>query len=77
NKITAWKVYAKSCDGSSYIYTKDDLHTQEIQHLLQRMAEIEKILPKEEIVLRGADADATFMVEGKAGYYFMDDLYGP
>ncbi|EHL2507350.1 alkaline phosphatase family protein, partial [Listeria monocytogenes] len=77
NKITEWNVYAKSCDGSSYIYTKDDLHNQEIQHLLQSMAEIEKILPKEEIVLRGADPDATFMVEGKAGYYFMDDLYGP
>ncbi len=56
---------------------KNDLHNQEIQHLLQSMAEIEEILPKEEIVLRGADPNATFMVEGKTGYYFMDDLYGP
>lgn len=77
DKITEWDVYAKSCDGSSYIYTKNNQHNQEIQHLLQNMAEIEEILPKEEIALRGADPNATFMVEGRAGFYFMDDLDGP
>ncbi|MDT0016700.1 alkaline phosphatase family protein [Listeria swaminathanii] len=77
DKITDWEVYAKSCDGSCYIYTKNDLHTQEIQHLLQNMTEIEEVLTTEEITRRGADNKAAFMVEGKSGYYFMDDLYGP
>ncbi|EAC7896061.1 alkaline phosphatase family protein [Listeria monocytogenes] len=77
DKITEWNVYAKSCDGSCYIYTKNDQYNQEIQHLLQNMNEIEEILQTEEIARRGADPNATFMVEGKTGYYFMDDLYGP
>lgn len=35
-KITGWEVYAKSCDGSCYIYTKNEKHNQEIEILLQK-----------------------------------------
>ncbi|MBF2363173.1 alkaline phosphatase family protein [Listeria marthii] len=77
DKITDWEVYAKSCDGSCYIYTKNEQHIKEIQQVLQNMPEIEEVLTAAEIAHRGADSSATLMVEGKAGYYFMDDLYGP
>lgn len=76
-KIINWEVYAKSCDGSCYIYTKNTKYNQEIELLLQDMSELEQILTSDEIAHRGADTGATFMVEGKSGYYFMDDLYGP
>ncbi|EKY4027624.1 alkaline phosphatase family protein [Listeria innocua] len=76
-KITGWEVYAKSCDGSCYIYTKNEKHNQEIEILLQSIHEIEEILSSEELTRRGADSQATFMVEGKSGYYFMDDIDGP
>ncbi|EAH4446053.1 TPA: alkaline phosphatase family protein [Listeria innocua] len=75
-KITGWEVYAKSCDGSCYIYTKNEKHNQEIEILLQSIHEIEEILSSEELTRRGADSQATFMVEGKSGYYFMDDIDG-
>ncbi|MBA5770872.1 alkaline phosphatase family protein, partial [Escherichia coli] len=41
DKITEWDVYAKSCDGSIYIYTKNNQHNQDFRHLLQNMGEIE------------------------------------
>lgn len=40
------------------------------------MVEIEEILLKEEIVFCGVDFNVIFMVEGRVGFYFMDDLDG-
>nr|WP_234288480.1 alkaline phosphatase family protein [Listeria ivanovii] len=77
SRITDWQVYAKSCDGSCYIYTKDEKLIPAIMKLLQKMKGIEAIITNEEISRRGADHNAALMVEGKLGYYFMDDIYGP
>ncbi|EFS03194.1 type I phosphodiesterase/nucleotide pyrophosphatase family protein [Listeria seeligeri FSL S4-171] len=77
NSITDWQVYAKSCDGSCYIYTKVEKLIPEITKLLYTVKGIEAIITNEEISRLGADTDATLMLEGEVGYYFSDDLNGP
>lgn len=77
NKITEWQVYAKSCDGSCYIYTNNEKLIPEIIQVLQEVKGIENIISHEEICHLGADPNAALMLEGQVGYYFTDDLYGP
>ncbi|EUJ51748.1 alkaline phosphatase family protein [Paenilisteria rocourtiae] len=76
DKIIAWEVYAKSCDGSCYIYTKGTVDLAEIQSLLESQEGIEKTFDQEEAVAFGADKTCTLMIEAKAGYYFKDNTVG-
>lgn len=84
NKIKSYKAIAKSCDGSVYIYlkNKNDYETKrKIKELLnefknQRESPIEEIYEEKEISDLGADTEATFMVEAKEGYYFIDEVLG-
>ncbi|MEH7250631.1 ectonucleotide pyrophosphatase/phosphodiesterase [Neobacillus niacini] len=83
-KINNWKAYCKSCDGSAYIYLKDNNDFEsslKVKILLDSLladpeAGIEKILTAEEATLMGADGSCTFMVEAKKGYYFLEDFQG-
>lgn len=83
-KITDWKAYCKSCDGSAYIYVKDDKDTKTIAtvtKLIHDLVEdesngIERILTSEEAEDRGADQQSLLMLEALRGYYFSEQLQG-
>ena len=80
--IVDWKVLARHCDGSCYIYIKDENNMalkQEVFELLEKMkkdkrAGIEQIFTNEEIIQLGADGNATFMIEAKEGFYYQDEF---
>lgn len=82
--IVSYDVIAKSCDGSSYIYLrkKDDEEckkrvTDIIRELMLKDENpIELLLSSREAKEMGADSNCDFMIEGKKGYYFIDDLKG-
>lgn len=77
NEIIEWEVYAKSCDGSSYIYIKNQALQNQVYEALNQLPGIEKVYTTSEIVHLGADAEATFMVEAIPGCYFMENVEGP
>jgi len=68
-----WKVMAKTCDGSTYIYTKDFGQIDRLRDLISGVEGVEKIYSGQEAAQRGADPKCTLMVEAKAGYYFTDE----
>jgi predicted AlkP superfamily pyrophosphatase or phosphodiesterase len=80
NKIKSWKVYAKSCDGSAYIYIKDDFNkniSSKVYNILKALSidkaiGIKKIYRNDEIINLGGDPKAAFMVEAKNGFIFTD-----
>ena len=84
NKIKSYKAIAKSCDGSSYIYlkNKNDVETRKkVRDILNKLKNkysnvIEEVYNNEEIKNLGADINASFMIEAKRGYYFIDDFLG-
>jgi len=83
-KVTDWKAYCKSCDGSAYIYVKNTNHQDTksiLQKLLYDLAKdkrngIEQVLTKEELRKMGADSNAYLMVEALQGYYLTEGLDG-
>ena len=84
NKIKSYKAIAKSCDGSRYIYLKNkkDVETRKkVRDILNELKNkysnvIEEVYNNEEIKNLGADINASFMIEAKRGYYFIDDFLG-
>lgn len=84
NKIKSYKAIAKSCDGSSYIYlkNKNDVETRKkVRDILNELKNkysnvIEEVYNNEEIKNLGADINASFIIEAKRGYYFIDDFLG-
>lgn len=83
-KITDWRAYCKSCDGSAYIYLKGEKDTaarELVNNLLHHLLEdknscLEEVLTGTEAAQRGADGKAAFMLEASLGYYFKEDLRG-
>lgn len=83
-KITDWRAFCKSCDGSAYIYLKDktDEKTRaSVEKILTELVKdvskgIEKVLTGEEADKRGADQTCAFMLEAASGFYFIDDHDG-
>ncbi|MDH6364177.1 putative AlkP superfamily pyrophosphatase or phosphodiesterase [Enterococcus sp. PF1-24] len=73
-----WQVYAKSCDGSCYIYIDQasSVTPAEVKAQLKQVAGIEKIYTTEEAAAQGAAPNVTFMLEAKSGYYFIDEAIG-
>lgn len=73
-----WQVYAKSCDGSTYIYCKksSSIKTKDIFEALSSLTGIETVFTSKECEEMGADPHATFMVEASMGYYFNDEADG-
>lgn len=83
NKFLDYDAICKSLDGSAYIYLKnpkDESIRKSVEELLYKFKEeesgIEDILDNEKIISEGADPNATFMLEAKEGYYFLDEYYG-
>ncbi|KQL51229.1 phosphodiesterase [Heyndrickxia shackletonii] len=83
-KVVDWKAYCKSCDGSAYLYVKND-NDHETKSILKKLLDeltkddrngIEKLLTNEELCPKGADPNAYLMVEAHQGYYFTEGLNG-
>lgn len=74
-----WDVYAKSCDGSTYIYCREEslISPREIKDVVLGIEGIEAIYTSQEAVAQGAAPNCTFMLEAKRGYYFADEAEGP
>ncbi|GEO78169.1 putative nucleotide pyrophosphatase (putative) [Companilactobacillus mindensis DSM 14500] len=68
-----WRVMAKTCDGCTYIYTRNFDQLERLRDLLSGVEGIERIYSQQEAIARGADPECTLMVEAKAGYYFTDE----
>lgn len=83
-RITEWKAYCKSCDGSAYIYLKDpkdQMTKMEVKTILEQLIAdssngVETILTGEEADRKGADPACAFMLEARLGYYFLEDHMG-
>ncbi|MBD3110064.1 alkaline phosphatase family protein [Bacillus sp. AGMB 02131] len=83
-KLTAWKAYCKTCDGSAYIYLNDQ-HDEETVHTVEQMLQhlvndpesgIEQYITGEQAGKRGADSQCAFMIEASEGFYFIEDYEG-
>ncbi|WP_314061879.1 ectonucleotide pyrophosphatase/phosphodiesterase [uncultured Vagococcus sp.] len=74
-----WQVFAKSCDGSTYIYCNRDspVATKDIRDVIESVEGVEVIYTTEEVKAQGGASNCTFMVEAKRGYYFNDESQGP
>lgn len=72
-----WSVMAKTCDGSTYIYTKNFDQIQRLKELISGVEGVERIYSSQEAAAMGADPNCTLMIEAKAGYYFTDESDRP
>ncbi|TGD19006.1 alkaline phosphatase family protein [Levilactobacillus suantsaiihabitans] len=72
-----WHVWAKSCDGCTYIYTRNFADTKTLRHLLAATEGVEQVIDGAAAAKRGADPHCQFMVEAQAGYYFTDETQRP
>lgn len=81
-KISDYKAIIKNCDGSAYLYVKNDDKkiTQEIYTLIEEFNKenncIEKVYTAEEAAELGADDKCALMLEADLGYYFQDEYNG-
>lgn len=83
-KIVDYKAYAKTCDGSAYVYLNekyaaDEAFVEELTDTLNEAKKneslgIEEIYTREEAAEMGADSECFVMVEGKPGYYFLNEF---
>lgn len=80
--ITAYNAIVNNCDGSAYVYVKDndEKTAEEVLKLIEEFNKehgcIEKIYTGEEAADLGADPKCAFMLEAKLGYYFQDEIDG-
>lgn len=72
-----WHVWAKSCDGCTYIYTRNFADMQTLKDLLAQTEGVAVVHSRAEATERGADPACQFMVEAQAGYYFTDETGRP
>jgi predicted AlkP superfamily pyrophosphatase or phosphodiesterase len=81
NQFTEVDVFAKSCDGSCYIYLYSELLEREIEEKIMKLAAENPHLfsvHKQPIISDlGADPQAFLMLEAKAPYHFVDDVTDP
>lgn len=70
-------VSAKTCDGSSYIYTRDFDQLEELKQLVENVEGVQNVYTSAQATKRGADPKCSLMVEAKAGYYFTDESSRP
>jgi predicted AlkP superfamily pyrophosphatase or phosphodiesterase len=80
-KVKDWKAYCKGCDGSAYVYLRDNSVKKEVEQLLYELYKhpsngIQQIYSGEEAGEMGADHTCAFMLEARHGYYFKDSLDG-
>ncbi|APH05085.1 ectonucleotide pyrophosphatase/phosphodiesterase [Bacillus weihaiensis] len=79
-KVIDWKAYCKSCDGSAYIYIKNqkDKETKEmVVNLFEKLLKetkngIEQVFTNAHAKEKGADELAFLMIEARQGFYFKE-----
>jgi predicted AlkP superfamily pyrophosphatase or phosphodiesterase len=78
--IIDYKAIVKSCDGSAYVYVKDEKLADEVYLLIDSFNKqhscIEAIYSSKEAAELGADPSCTFMLEASLGYCFTDKIQG-
>ena len=77
-RIRDIRVYAKSCDGSAYIYVRDQRLMGPVYEMLCRLRDqgdcgIKAIYHRKSAEIMGADSRCAFMAEAADGYFFGDD----
>lgn len=82
-RIAGWQAYAKSCDGSCYLYLnegkgKDEALRAKVRGLAARLAAREdfgigRIFEQEEADRLGADPRCFLMLEAREGWIFLDE----
>lgn len=72
-----WQAMAKTCDGSTYIYTQNFEKLDELKKLVENVEGVERVYSQEEAQQRGCDPSCSLMVEAKPGYYFTDESDRP
>lgn len=81
-KIIDYKAIVKNCDGSAYVYVKENDFKilNEIKNIINEFNDkygcIEAIFSREEAIEFGADPECSLMLEAKLGYYFQDEIVG-
>jgi predicted AlkP superfamily pyrophosphatase or phosphodiesterase len=83
-KVTDWKAYCKSCDGSAYVYVKnqnDDATKNTVSDILAELLQdesngIERAIIGSEANAKGADGTAFRMLEAARGFYFSEAIEG-
>jgi predicted AlkP superfamily pyrophosphatase or phosphodiesterase len=81
-KITSYEAIIKNCDGSAYVYIKnnDVKILEEIKEIIKEFNNendcIEDIYSREEAIEFGADPNCSLMLEAKKSYYFQDEIKG-
>jgi predicted AlkP superfamily pyrophosphatase or phosphodiesterase len=78
-KIKDYQILCHNADGSCYIYIKDRKIQGEVERLLKQCEEnpiygIERVYTGQEAGKMGADPDCDFMIEAKAGFYYLDEF---
>lgn len=78
-EIKDFRVIAKTCDGSTYIYIKDKSVKERVRKLLYNFMKnkkngVSKIFETHYISELGADTEASFMLEAAEGFYFLDEI---
>ena len=84
DKITSYKVIAKDCDGSCYIYINpkyrgDEKLKQEVTQLFTKLSQdekygIDRVFTGKEAGELGADDTCALMLEARTGFYFLDEF---
>lgn len=72
-----WHVLAKSCDGCTYVYTRNFADTQNLKQLMLDTDGVVSVIDGRAAAKRGADPHCQFMVEAAEGYYFTDETNRP
>ncbi|GKV57944.1 alkaline phosphatase family protein [Sporosarcina sp. NCCP-2222] len=80
-KVTSWKAYCQSNDGSCYIHVSDPLVKDRVRALLYSLVSnpkngIETVYDSVEMKQMGANGEAAFMLEAREGFYFSESLNG-
>ncbi|HJE44902.1 alkaline phosphatase family protein [Levilactobacillus namurensis] len=72
-----WHVWAKTCDGCTYVYTRNFADNQALKTLLEQTEGVERVISGDAAASRGADPQCQWLVEAQAGYYFTDETRRP
>ena len=78
-RVRSFRVYAKSCDGSAYIYVRDKALMRPVYELLCQLRDredsgIKAVYNRKSAEAMGADDRCAFMAEARDGYFFKDDM---
>ena len=79
-KVKSWRVLARECDGSCYIYVRDRRLYGQVREVLEEFKErglAAAVYTGKEAAAMGADGSCAFMLEGGRGVYFQNGWGAP